>query len=212
MVKKYLSEFLGTGMLFCVVVGSGIMGENLSSGNLAIALLANTLATFWALFVLITVLSPISGAHFNPVVSVVMYFKNQITLYMLVIYIFCQLLGSMFGVILANIMFDLDWFQYSNQLRGGSHIFIAEIVASFGLLSVILLSPKDKTALLVGSYIGAAYWFTSSTSFANPAASFGRMFSDTFAGIAPSSVPSFMLAQFIGGILAYATYKIYKRS
>jgi glycerol uptake facilitator-like aquaporin len=212
MVKKYLSEFLGTGMLFCVVVGSGIMGENLSSGNLAIALLANTLATFWALFVLITVLSPISGAHFNPVVSVVMYFKNQITLYMLVIYIFCQLLGSMFGVILANIMFDLDWFQYSNQLREGSHIFIAEIVASFGLLSVILLSPKDKTALLVGSYIGAAYWFTSSTSFANPAASFGRMFSDTFAGIAPSSVPSFMLAQFIGGILAYATYKIYKRS
>lgn len=212
MVKKYLSEFLGTGMLFCVVVGSGIMGENLSSGNLAIALLANTLATFWALFVLITVLSPISGAHFNPVVSVVMYFKNEITLYMLVIYIFCQLLGSMFGVILANIMFDLDWFQYSNQLREGSHIFIAEIVASFGLLSVILLSPKDKTALLVGSYIGAAYWFTSSTSFANPAASFGRMFSDTFAGIAPSSVPSFMLAQFIGGILAYATYKIYKRS
>lgn len=212
MVKKYLSEFLGTGMLFCVVVGSGIMGENLSSGNLAIALLANTLATFWALFVLITVLSPISGAHFNPVVSVVMYFKNQITLYMLVIYIFCQLLGSMFGVILANIMFDLDWFQYSNQLREGSHIFIAEIVASFGLLSVILLSSKDKTALLVGSYIGAAYWFTSSTSFANPAASFGRMFSDTFAGIAPSSVPSFMLAQFIGGILAYATYKIYKRS
>lgn len=212
MVKKYLSELLGTGMLFCVVVGSGIMGENLSSGNLAIALLANTLATFWALFVLITVLSPISGAHFNPVVSVVMYFKNEITLYMLVIYIFCQLLGSMFGVILANIMFDLDWFQYSNQLREGSHIFIAEIVASFGLLSVILLSPKDKTALLVGSYIGAAYWFTSSTSFANPAASFGRMFSDTFAGIAPSSVPSFMLAQFIGGILAYATYKIYKRS
>ena len=210
MVKKYLSEFLGTGMLFCVVVGSGIMGENLSSGNLAIALLANTLATFWALFVLITVLSPISGAHFNPVVSIVMYFKNEITLYMLVIYIFCQLLGSMFGVILANIMFDLDWFQYSNQLRGGSHIFIAEIVASFGLLSVILLSPKDKTALLVGSYIGAAYWFTSSTSFANPAASFGRMFSDTFAGIAPSSVPSFMLAQFIGGILAFATYKIYK--
>ena len=212
MVKKIISEFIGTGMLFCVVVGSGIMGENLSSGNLAIALLANTLATFWALFVLITVLSPISGAHFNPVVSVVMYFKNEITFYLLVIYIFCQLLGSMFGVMLANIMFDLDWLQYSNQLRGGSHIFIAEVVASFGLLSVILLSPKDKTALLVGSYIGAAYWFTSSTSFANPAASFGRMFSDTFAGIAPASVPSFMFAQFIGGMLAYATYKIYKRS
>ena len=212
MVKKIISEFIGTGMLFCVVVGSGIMGENLSSGNLAIALLANTLATFWALFVLITVLSPISGAHFNPVVSVVMYFKNEITFYLLVIYIFCQLLGSMFGVMLANIMFDLDWLQYSNQLREGSHIFIAEVVASFGLLSVILLSPKDKTALLVGSYIGAAYWFTSSTSFANPAASFGRMFSDTFAGIAPASVPSFMFAQFIGGMLAYATYKIYKRS
>jgi glycerol uptake facilitator-like aquaporin len=212
MVKKIISEFIGTGMLFCVVVGSGIMGENLSSGNLAIALLANTLATFWALFVLITVLSPISGAHFNPVVSVVMYFKNEITFYLLVIYIFCQLLGSMFGVMLANIMFDLDWLQYSNQLRGGSHIFIAEVVASFGLLSVILLSPKDKTALLVGSYIGSAYWFTSSTSFANPAASFGRMFSDTFAGIAPASVPSFMFAQFIGGMLAYAIYKIYKRS
>ena len=212
MVKKIMSEFIGTGMLFCVVIGSGIMGENLSSGNLAIALLANTLATFWALFVLITVLSPISGAHFNPVVSVVMYFKNEITFYLLVIYIFCQLLGSMFGVMLANIMFDLDWLQYSNQLREGSHIFIAEVVASFGLLSVILLSPKDKTALLVGSYIGAAYWFTSSTSFANPAASFGRMFSDTFAGIAPASVPSFMFAQFIGGMLAYATYKIYKRS
>ena len=212
MVKKIISEFIGTGMLFCVVVGSGIMGENLSSGNLAIALLANTLATFWALFVLITVLSPISGAHFNPVVSVVMYFKNEITFYLLVIYIFCQLLGSMFGVMLANIMFDLDWLQYSNQLREGSHIFIAEVVASFGLLSVILLSPKDKTALLVGSYIGAAYWFTSSTSFANPAASFGRMFSDTFAGIAPASVPSFMFAQFIGGMLAYAIYKIYKRS
>ncbi|MFZ8952986.1 MAG: aquaporin [Gammaproteobacteria bacterium] len=212
MVKKIISEFIGTGMLFCVVVGSGIMGENLSSGNLAIALLANTLATFWALFVLITVLSPISGAHFNPVVSVVMYFKNEITFYLLVIYIFCQLLGSMFGVMLANIMFDLDWLQYSNQLREGSHIFIAEVVASFGLLSVILLSPKDKTALLVGSYIGSAYWFTSSTSFANPAASFGRMFSDTFAGIAPASVPSFMFAQFIGGMLAYAIYKIYKRS
>ena len=208
MVKKIISEIIGTGMLFCVVVGSGIMGENLSSGNLAIALLA----TFWALFVLITVLSPISGAHFNPVVSVVMYFKNEITFYLLVIYIFCQLLGSMFGVMLANIMFDLDWLQYSNQLRGGSHIFIAEVVASFGLLSVILLSPKDKTALLVGSYIGSAYWFTSSTSFANPAASFGRMFSDTFAGIAPASVPSFMFAQFIGGMLAYAIYKIYKRS
>jgi glycerol uptake facilitator-like aquaporin len=200
--RKLLAEFLGTALLLAIVIGSGIMAERLSGGNTAIALLANTAATVGGLYILIEVLGPISGAHFNPAVSAVMTFRGDLSQIELASYVIVQLVGAMLGAWLAHAMFELDIIQFSSKLRGGSGQWVAEVVATAGLLLVILRAPVGRASSMVAAYIGAAYWFTSSTSFANPAAAFGRMFSDSFAGIAPTSVGGFVAAQFVGAALA----------
>jgi glycerol uptake facilitator-like aquaporin len=211
--KQLFAEFIGTAALLCTVIGSGIMAERLSGGNLGVALIANTLATVFALFVLIEILAPISGAHFNPLVTLVVYFKNRsnsiisiaITAYIAILFIAFQLLGAIAGAWLANVMFELPVLQFSTHVRGGQGQWLAEAVATAGLITVILRSGtahvKAKTSTLVASYIGAAYWFTASTSFANPAAVLGRMFSDSFAGIAPVSTLGFVVAQALGAVI-----------
>ena len=199
--KRYLSELVGTATLLCTVIGSGIMAEQLAGGNMAVALLANTLATVFALYVLIETLGPISGAHFNPVVSMVMAIRQDLPRQLLLGYVMAQLIGAAVGAWLAHAMFELDILQWSTKVRTGPAQWLAEAVATAGLLFVILRAPEGKASALVALYIGAAYWFTASTSFANPAAAFGRMFSNTFAGIAPAHVPAFVVAQIAGGLL-----------
>ena len=200
--RRLLAEALGTALLLAIVIGSGIMGERLAAGNAAIALLANSLATVGGLYVLIEVFGPISGAHFNPAVSIVMTGRGELARSLLLPYILAQLLGAVLGAWLAHAMFDLTLFQLSNRLRGGSGQWLAEGVATFGLVLVILRAPAARVAAMVAAYIGAAYWFTASTSFANPAAVFGRMMSDSFAGIAPASAPAFVVAELAGAGLA----------
>lgn len=200
--RKLLAELLGTALLLAIVIGSGIMAERLAGGNIAVALLANTAATVGGLYILIEVFGPISGAHFNPAVSVVMTFRGDLSQIELVAYVIVQLVGAMLGAWLAHAMFEVDIIQFSSKLRGGSGQWVAEVVATAGLLLVILKAPVGRASSMVAAYIGAAYWFTSSTSFANPAAAFGRMFSDSFAGIAPTSVGGFVAAQFVGAALA----------
>jgi glycerol uptake facilitator-like aquaporin len=202
MARKLLAELLGTALLLTIVIGSGIMAERLSGGNMAIALLGNTAATVCGLYILIEVLGPISGAHFNPAVSAVMAFRRELSWSELVSYIAAQLLGAMLGAWLAHVMFDMTVLQFSSHVRTGLGQWVGEVVATAGLLLVILRAPEGRASSMVAAYIGAAYWFTSSTSFANPAAAFGRMFSDSFAGIAPSSVPGFVLAELLGAALA----------
>jgi len=205
--RKVLAEALGTALLLAIVIGSGIMAERLSGGNVAIALLANTLATVGGLYILIEVFGPISGAHFNPAVSLVMASRGQLPWALLLPYVAMQLLGAMLGAWLAHAMFDMTVLQLSTKMRSGTGQWIAEGVATFGLLLVILRAPPARAAAMVATWIGAAYWFTASTSFANPAAAFGRMFSDTFAGIAPRSVPGFAIAETIGGALALVVHR-----
>ena len=207
LAQRLLGEALGTCLLLAVVVGSGIMAERLAGGNVAIALLANTLATVGGLYVLIEVFGPICGAHFNPAVSAVMAWRGELARGDLLPYIACQLLGAMLGAWLAHAMFDLSILQLSTKLRASTGQWLAEGVATFGLLLVILRAPASRVAAMVAAYIGAAYWFTASTSFANPAAAFGRMFSDSFAGIAPTSVPGFVVAQVGGAALAVLVQK-----
>lgn len=202
LARKLLAELLGTALLLTIVIGSGIMAERLSGGNVAIALLGNTAATVCGLYILIEVLGPISGAHFNPAVSAVMAFRRELSWSELVSYIPAQLLGAMLGAWLAHVMFDMTVLQFSTHVRSGPGQWVGELVATAGLLLVILRAPEGRASSMVAAYIGAAYWFTSSTSFANPAAAFGRMFSDSFAGIAPSSVPGFVLAELVGAALA----------
>ena len=202
LMKRLLAEGLGTLLLLAVVVGSGIMGERLAGGNVALALLANTLATVGGLYVLIEVFGPISGAQFNPAVSLVLAARGQLRWAEFAPYVLAQLLGAMLGAWLAHAMFDLPVLEFSTKLRTGPGQWIAESVATFGLLLVILRAPQQRVAAMVAAYIGAAYWFTASTSFANPAAAFGRMFSDTFAGISPGSVPGFAAAEILGAGLA----------
>lgn len=204
--RKLWAEALGTALLLAVVIGSGIMAERLSQGNLAIALLANTLATVGGLYILIEVFGPVSGAHFNPAVSAVMAFRGELPRSALLPYIAAQLIGAMLGAWLAHAMFDLTILQFSTKVRSGVGQWIAEAVATAGLLLVILRAPAGRAAAMVASYIGAAYWFTASTSFANPAAAFGRLFSDSFAGIAPSSAPGFVIAQLVGAALGLAVH------
>jgi glycerol uptake facilitator-like aquaporin len=196
--RRLLGEALGTALLLAIVIGSGIMAERLSGGNMAIALLANTLATVGGLYILIEVFGPVSGAHFNPAVSLVMALRGALPKNLLAPYVAAQLLGAMLGAWLAHAMFERDVLQLSTQVRGGAGQWIAEAVATAGLLLVILRAPATRVAAMVACYIGAAYWFTASTSFANPAAAFGRMFSDSFAGIAPASVLGFVAAQLVG--------------
>lgn len=199
--RRYIAELLGTAALLCAVIGSGIMAEQLADGNMAVALLANTLATVFALYVLIETLGPVSGAHFNPVVSMVMAFRQDLPRHLLLGYVVAQLMGAALGAWLAHAMFELDILQWSTKVRTGPAQWLAEAVATGGLLFVILRSPQGKASALVACYIGAAYWFTASTSFANPAAAFGRMFSNTFAGISPADVPAFVLVQALGGFV-----------
>jgi glycerol uptake facilitator-like aquaporin len=199
--RRYIAELLGTAALLCAVIGSGIMAEQLADGNMAVALLANTLATVFALYVLIETLGPVSGAHFNPVVSMVMAFRQDLPRHLLLGYVVAQLMGAALGAWLAHAMFELDILQWSTKVRTGPAQWLAEAVATGGLLFVILRSPQGKASAVVACYIGAAYWFTASTSFANPAAAFGRMFSNTFAGISPADVPAFVLAQALGGFV-----------
>jgi glycerol uptake facilitator-like aquaporin len=206
--QKVLAEALGTGLLLAVVIGSGIMAERLAGGNVAIALLANTLATVGGLYILIEVFGPISGAHFNPAVSLVMVTRGALPRGLLLPYVGAQLAGAMFGAWLAHAMFDMSIVQFSLKARSGTGQWIAEAVATFGLLLVILRAPASRVAAMVAAYIGAAYWFTASTSFANPAATFGRMFSDSFAGIAPASVPGFVVAELMGAGVAVLMHRL----
>lgn len=199
---RLLAEFVGTAALLCAVIGSGIMAQRISGGNDGVALLANTLATVCALYVLLETLGPISGAHFNPLVTLALWSKGPIEpekrAQAAIFFIASQLLGAIAGAALANAMFELPVLHASQHLRGGWGQWLAEAVATAGLLFVILRAPAGKASALVACYIGAAYWFTASTSFANPAAVMGRMFSDTFAGISPASALGFVLAQSVG--------------
>lgn len=212
LARQALAEFAGTAGLLMAVIGSGIMAERLAGGNTAIALLANTLATVFALYVLIETLGPVSGAHFNPLVTLVLEAKGpggraertQVAL----IYIAVQLLGAVAGAWLAHAMFDLSLLQISSKLRSGLGQWIAEAVATAGLIFVILRAPAGKGSALVACYIGAAYWFTASTSFANPAAVLGRMLTDSFAGIAPANAPGFVLAQCAGALAGWALARV----
>lgn len=206
--RALLAEALGTALLLAVVIGSGVMAERLAGGNVALALLANTLATVGGLYVLIEVFGPVSGAHFNPAVSAVMAARRALPVAWLLPFITAQLLGAWLGAVLVHAMFDLPLWQWSTKLRTGPGQWIAEAVATFGLVLVILRAPAGRAAAMVAAYIGAAYWFTASTSFANPAAVFGRMFSDSFAGIAPASAPGFVVAELIGAALAVAVHRL----
>ena len=205
LTQKLLSEALGTALLLATVIGSGIMGERLAGGNEAIALLGNTLATGAILVVLITMLGPISGAHFNPAVTAVFLIKRDLSSQQAAGYIVAQISGAMIGVLAAHAMFDLPLHQLSIKARGGLSQGLSEWVATLGLVSTILLtlrSKPDAVATSVGLYITAAYWFTASTSFANPAVTLARAFSDTFAGINLANVPLFILAQLLGAVSA----------
>ncbi|HSI52977.1 MAG: aquaporin [Ramlibacter sp.] len=204
LARKAFAELFGTAALLCAVIGSGIMAERLAGGNVAIALMANTLATVFALFVLIETLGPASGAHFNPVVTVVLAAlappgERKALRTSVPAYVGAQLAGAVLGAWLAHAMFAVDILQVSQHARNGPGQWLAEGVATAGLVFVILRAPPGKAAALVACYIGAAYWFTASTSFANPAAVLGRMLSDSFAGIAPASAPGFVIAQLLGG-------------
>jgi glycerol uptake facilitator-like aquaporin len=205
--QRLFGELLGTALLLAVVIGSGLMAERLSGGNVAVALLANTLATVGGLYILIEVFGPVSGAHFNPAVSLAMALRGELPWTRLAGYVPAQLLGAALGAVLAHAMFDLPLLQVSAKLRTGTGQWIAEAVATAGLLLVILRAPQARVAAMVAAYIGAAYWFTASTSFANPAAAFGRMFSDSFAGIAPASAPAFMLAEVLGAGLGLLLHR-----
>jgi glycerol uptake facilitator-like aquaporin len=202
--RRLGAEFLGTALLLTAVIGSGIMGERLAVGNAAIALLANTMATVFALFVLIEVLGPISGAHFNPVVTIAFGKQAGLPVPERALYVLMQLAGAAAGAMLANAMFDLPVLQWAAKARGGAGQWLAEVVATAGLVLVIARAGTGRAPALVAAYIGAAYWFTSSTSFANPAAAFGRMFSDTFAGISPASFTAFVASQVVGGLVGLA--------
>jgi glycerol uptake facilitator-like aquaporin len=198
--RRAAAEFTATLLLLAAVIGSGIMAERLAAGNAAVALLANTIATVFALFVLIEVFAPISGAHMNPLVT----WWSGLPLRERVTYTFAQLAGAIAGAVLANAMFDHAVIEFAQKARGGFGQWLAEGVATAGLLLVVRLCNPQRAAPIVSAYIGAAYWFTSSTSFANPAAAFGRMFSDSFAGIAPASVTAFVLSQVAGAATGVA--------
>lgn len=203
--RRYAAEFLGTALLLAAVVGSGIMGERLASGNTAVALLANAIATGGALYVLILGLGPISGAHFNPVVSLIEAAYRRLPRAQLPGYLVAQVAGALVGVLLAHAMFGLDLVQHSEHARSSQGEVISEVVAAFGLWLVIATSSRANPAtvpMAVALYIVAAYWFTASTSFANPAVTIARAFTATFAGIRLADVAPFIAAQLLGGGLA----------
>lgn len=209
--QRLAAEAFGTSLLLATVIGSGIMGERLAGGNEAIALLGNTLPTGAILIVLITMLGPISGAHFNPAVTAAFLLKRDISFRDAVGYVVAQVVGAMIGVLAAHAMFDLPLIQISLKARDGLSQGFAEWVATLGLVTTILLTLRAKPAAVatsVGLYITAAYWFTASTSFANPAVTLARAFSDTFAGISFADVPLFVAAQLIGALSALGLVRV----
>lgn len=208
--RRVVAEALGTAFLLAAVVGSGIMGERLAAGNTAIALLANTVATGSALVTLIFVFGPISGAHFNPPVTLADASQGGITWSDGLAYIAAQVLGAFVGVGAAHLMFGEALVQVSKHVRAGGAQLFSEFIATFGLLSVIWACTRrrsDAVPIAVGLYITSAYWFTASTSFANPAVTLARSFTDTFAGIRPSDAPGFIIAQFFGAVAATALFR-----
>lgn len=211
---RLLAEFLGSAGLLVVVVGSGIMGESLSSGNAAIALLANSLATGTGLYALIRTFGPISGAHFNPVVSLVEWRWGRLSVTDLAKYISVQIFGALGGVVVTHIMFGQSAFQLSAHDRSDFRFLVSEVVATFGLILVIALSGKrnvEATPTAVAMYITSAYWCTSSTSFANPAVTIARSFTNTFSGIQWSGAPGFVVAQIVGASLAFFVSGLFNR-
>ncbi|MBR7618388.1 aquaporin family protein [Phenylobacterium sp. 20VBR1] len=203
--RRLVAELLGTALLLAIVIGSGIMGERLAGGNDAIALLGNTLSTGAGLVVLITVFGPLSGAHFNPAVTLVFAARRELSWSSATAYIAVQVIGAIAGAWVAHLMFGEQVLQLSQKLRDGPAQALSEAVATFGLVATILGSIRFKpeaTPMMVGLYITSAYWFTASTSFANPAVTVARSLSNTFAGIAPSSAPAFIAAQLVGAALA----------
>lgn len=208
MISRLAAETLGTALLLAIVVGSGIMGAKLAQGNDAVALLANTIATGAGLFTLITVFAPLSGAHFNPAVTIAAALRRSISIKESAGYIGAQFLGACLGVFAAHAMFALPLLQTSAHARGSFGEGLGEVIATFGLILTIRLTaraPLAHVAAAVALWITAAYWFTSSTSFANPAVTFARSLTDTFAGIAPNHVPGFIACQLVGMVLALLT-------
>jgi arsenate reductase len=210
--RRLAAEWLGSALLAAVVIGSGIAAQRLSPGDVGLQLFENAAVTAAGLYALILMLGPVSGAHFNPVVSGVDAAFGGMSWRTAAAYLPAQVTGCIGGAVLANVMFSLSAVSISTHHRASGAHFLAEIVATFGLLTLIFALARTRRTstapAAVGAYIGAAYWFTSSTSFANPAITVGRMFSNTFAGIAPSSVPPFVAAQVIGGATALATIKL----
>ena len=207
--RRLAAEGLGTALLLAVVIGSGIMGERLSGGNAAIALLGNTLATGAGLVVLITIFGPISGAHFNPAVTLAFAVRRELRVRVAFAYVAVQFVGAWLGVLAAHAMFAEPVLQISTKLRHGPAQAWSEFVATFGLIATILGAlrfRRDFTPMAVGLYITSAYWFTASTSFANPAVTFARSLSNTFAGIAPGSAPAFIAAQIAGALAAVVVF------
>ena len=207
---RMVAEFLGTAFLVAAVVGSGIMAERLANGNVALALLANTIATGAALVVLILTFGPISGAHLNPVVSVADAMERGLNWSDVLPYVAAQLSGGIAGTMAAHAMFGISLISVSRHMRGGPGQLVSEFIATFGLLCVIWGCSRSRPSIVpiaVGGYITAAYWFTASTSFANPAVTIARSLSDTFAGIRPADVPLFIVAQFAGGIAATILFR-----
>ena len=204
-VRKLVAEFGGTMTLLATVIGSGIMAERLADGNMAIALLGNTIPTGAILFVLITILGPVSGAHFNPAVTLAFAVRREIGNRLAILFVMAQVMGGLCGAMLAHVMFEMPVLQLSQNIRTGPALWTSEFVATFGLLTVIfggLRWRPDAIPTLVGLYITAAYWFTSSTSFANPAVTIARSFTDSFSGILPSHAPGFILAQLAAALVA----------
>jgi len=209
LARRVAAEALGTAFLLAAVVGSGIMGERLAAGNTAVALLANTLATAAALTVLILMFGPLSGAHFNPAVTLVMAVRREVRWRVVPAYLAAQIAGAVLGVALAHLMFEAPLFAFSTHVRSGAAQMFSEFVATFGLTAVIIACLRHKAEAIpyaVGCYIGAAYWFTASTSFANPAVTIARSLTNTFSGIRPQDAPGFILAQLLGAAAAAAVF------
>ena len=209
---KYISEFIGSFFLVATIIGSGIMGVNMSGGNDGVALLGNTIATGAILFVIIKMFGSVSGAHFNPAVSMVFFLRKELDFKNLLTYIAYQMLGGILAVITIHYIFEIAIFQISTNIRGEIPLLVSEIIATMGLILTILFVRKYDTssvAIAVALFITAGYWFTSSTSFANPMVTISRVFTDTFTGIAPASIPYFLTGQIIAVFVAHFIYKAF---
>lgn len=213
-MPKFVSEFIGTFFLVAVVVGSGIMAENLSSGNNGVALMGNTISTGAILFVLIKMFGPISGGHFNPAVSLIFFLRKELAGYNFLIYTINQIIGGILAVFLIHYIFEIPIFQVSSNIRGQFPLLVSEILATSGLILTILFIRKNdenSVAMGVALFITAGYWFTSSTSFANPAVTIARIFTDTFTGIAPQSILYFIFGQIFGSFLGYKIFNLFEK-